>query len=96
MDSFLGPAIEIQLHVIKRHPATLQETVTHAIEVDVILFVEALQKLEKQLSKWMGLPKGLWSAELGRKWLCYSCGEQGHYKKESCNSESPSSKDLKP
>ena len=32
-----GPAIEIRLHVIKGHPATLQEAVAYAMEVDVIL-----------------------------------------------------------
>ena len=37
LDSMPGPAIEIRLHVIKGHPATLQEAVAYAMEVDVIL-----------------------------------------------------------
>ena len=37
LDSMPGPAIEIRLHVIKGHPATLQEAVAYATEVDVIL-----------------------------------------------------------
>ena len=37
LDSLPGPAIEIRLHVIKGHPATLQEAVAYAMEVDVIL-----------------------------------------------------------
>ena len=37
LDSLPGPAIEIRLHVIKGHPATLQEAIAYAMEVDVIL-----------------------------------------------------------
>ena len=37
LDSMPGPAIEIRLHVVKGHPATLQEAVAYAMEVDVIL-----------------------------------------------------------
>lgn len=37
LDSMPGPAIEIRLHVIKGHPATLQEAIAYAMEVDVIL-----------------------------------------------------------
>lgn len=41
LDSLPGPAIEIRLHVIKGHPATLQEAIAYAMEVDVILESQA-------------------------------------------------------
>ena len=37
LDSLPGPAIEIRLHVMKGQPATLQEAMAFAMEVDVIM-----------------------------------------------------------
>ena len=41
LDAFLGSATEIRLHMVKGRPRTLQQAVTYAMEVDVVLEAEA-------------------------------------------------------